>query len=604
MNELNLDHSDKIEDWLAEGIALQAAGDLAGARAMYEAGLVRDPDNAAPYHLLGVILQSERRFADAHRMITLALARAPDSSQAFTHRGFVAMELGWVDEAIVDLRLALMLEKGQFRPAQIALAKCWNLLGQTDKALTEVDEILSVDPTDIEARVLRSDYTIRLFQHEKCLADTEQLLGVPGDALERASTSVASLHCRRAEALRMLRRESEAREAYRDALAAAGNDRRWLMARASALAGLDHMEEALEAITQRLVDAPNDGHARQLRAALLAFLDDRDGALDEIARAEALPVRHADLRFIRGLILLSRGHFGPGWREYEGRFEARDALRPEKQYRRPAWTGRESLIGKSLLVVFEQGFGDTLQFCRFAPQLAKRGGTVALLVQKGLRAVMGGLATSATLYEPGDIGPQPDMVIAMLSVPQALGIRLNTIPADPYLSAPEDRLEAMRSFMGPRLCGRIGIAWAGNPQHAFDRFRSVNVAAMLAAMPANVELWCLQPDVTEADMAVLKADPRVRFAELRDFGETAAVIANVDLVVSVDTSVAHLAGGMGAEVWTLLTVSPDWRWLIDREDSPWYPTMRLFRQSGTRDWMPVLQRIAFELSKRFGSALA
>jgi Tfp pilus assembly protein PilF len=320
-------------------------------------------------------------------------------------------------------------------------------------------------------------------------------------------------------------------------------------------------------------------------------------------QALALQPGMAKLRYDLGLLRLALGDFAAGWRDYELRWEANNTARPG-QPGVPLWQG-EPLAGKHLLLLAEQGFGDTLQFIRYAPLLARQGGTVTLACSRHLSRLMrrvDGLA--AVVDDPGD-EPAVDFQLPLMSLPHRLGTRLETIPADlPYLEAdPADRALWAERLAGPRA-RRVGLVWAGAPRpempwaHEIDRRRSLplSVLAPLGAVP-GVRLISLQMGPPAAQLA--SAPPGLvlenPMTAVTDFADTAAIVANLDLVIAADTAVAHLAGGLGVPVWVLSRFDGCWRWLADRDDSPWYPGLRLFRQQAPGDWASVVADVASAL---------
>ena len=269
----------------------------------------------------------------------------------------------------------------------------------------------------------------------------------------------------------------------------------------------------------------------------------------------------------------------------------------------PLWLGDAPVAGKTVLLHAEQGLGDTIQFCRYAPRVAALGARVVLEVQRPLVDLMKTLAGPAAVVARGDALPDFDLHCPLLSLPLAFGTRLDTIPAEvPYLRAPpgatdwDARLGAKRP--------RIGLVWSGNPGHKRDRDRSIPFYALLPLLDLDATFVSLQKEVRPADAAVLKQTGTVIDAAdaLTTFSDTAALIAALDLLITVDTSVAHLAGALGKPVWVLLPQVPDWRWLLERDDSLWYPSARLFRQNDTRAWGPVIARVRDALSELVAGA--
>jgi len=260
-----------------------------------------------------------------------------------------------------------------------------------------------------------------------------------------------------------------------------------------------------------------------------------------------------------------------------------------RQFSQPLWLGAEPLTGKTILLHSEQGLGDTIQFCRYAPLVAARGGRVVLEVQASLVELLKNLPGVAQVAAKGSVLPAFDMQCPLASLPLAFATRLETIPADiPYLSASAALRDKWRPKIDAGAAGlKVGVAWAGNPNLPNDHIRSIDLQSMTALFATpGVQFFSLQKELREGDAAVLRASPQVaHLGEAMDsFADTAAIISLLDLTISVDTAVAHLAGALGANTWILLPYVAEWRWLLDRADSPWYPTARLFRQPALNDW--------------------
>jgi hypothetical protein len=301
-------------------------------------------------------------------------------------------------------------------------------------------------------------------------------------------------------------------------------------------------------------------------------------------------------RAFRAIALLLKGDYERGLPDYELRLLV-GASRP-RRFDRPAWDGSDP-AGKTILLHAEQGLGDTIHFARYATLLARRGARVVLECQPPLKRLLRSLDGVGDVVAQGDLLPGFDLHRPLASMPLAFNTRLATIPADvPYLQAPADAVERL----GRRLASsggafKVGIVWAGAAGHPNDRKRSVplELLAPLAGIP-NVKLFSLQKGPPAEQLKAPSAPPVEDLArELDDFADTAAAMHHLDLVVSVDTSAAHLAGALGRPVWTLLPFSPDWRWLLGRADSPWYPTMRLFRQPKLGAWRDLFGEVTSKL---------
>lgn len=311
-------------------------------------------------------------------------------------------------------------------------------------------------------------------------------------------------------------------------------------------------------------------------------------------------------RMIKSFKALHAGDYATGWEEYESRIIAAPGVIPNRKFPQPRWYGDTDISGKTILLHAEQGHGDAIQFLRYIPLVAARGARIVVEIHRPLRPFVAAMPEVAELRELGEALPHFDIHCPLMSLPLAFKTTLETIPADiPYLAVPTDRIARWRRRLGPRQRVRVGIAWSGNPDFADDAKRSIPLAdfARILDRP-DCDLHVIQNDVQKRDKALLDglthlSDHSTLFG---DFADTAALISLLDLVISVDTSVAHLAGALGWPTWLLVTEPSEWRWLADRDDSPWYPTMWLFRQQTEGDWGPVLERVDRELTTLLAEA--
>ncbi len=322
-------------------------------------------------------------------------------------------------------------------------------------------------------------------------------------------------------------------------------------------------------------------------------------ALASYEEALRLDPDQADANFNASLTRMCLGDLRRGFKQYEYRWKKKEFGPQRRDYPQPIWTGDQDVQGKTVLLVHEQGFGDTIQFMRYAPLVAARGANVILAVQPVLKAVASTVPGVSAVFGDGDVLPDFDTYCTLLSLPVAFGTALETIPATvPYIWPFEERLAKWRGRVPDNGRLRVGICWAGNSAHLNDRKRSMPLDRLAAALSLpSVDFFSLQKDVGEAQAAILRDHGVVALGQdFTDFADTTAVIAMLDLVVAVDTSVAHLAGAMGKAVALLIPFSPDFRWLLERTDSPWYPTMRIFRQGKIGDWDAPVARLRDELA--------
>jgi len=354
-------------------------------------------------------------------------------------------------------------------------------------------------------------------------------------------------------------------------------------------------QEAIQDFDRALAAQPDHVEALVSRGAALAELMRLDEAMADYAAALRLAPGHAKAQFNRGLIRLLTGDFEAGWPDYERRL---DLAPPPGGLAQPPWDGRTPLAGKRLFLRWEQGLGDTIQFCRYAVVAADRGARVVLSVQDPLVGLLRGLDPRVTVIGAAAPPPAFDLHASPMSLPAVFETTAETVPFKAaYLAADTALTEDLAKGLGPRRRPRIGLVWSGAAGHENDHNRSAPLAALAPLVSAEADWFCLQKDVRDSDAATLAGLPiRVETDAIADFSGTAALIANLDLVISVDTSIAHLAAALGKPTWVLLSTAPDWRWMLNRADSPWYDSVRLFRQTTPRDWTDVVQEVRTELS--------
>ncbi len=452
-------------------------------------------------------------------------------------------------------------------------------------------EILRAEPEHLESLRLLGVLRHQQGRHEEAIALIERALAGEPSSAPALSNLGSALHS--------LGRHAEALAAYDRAIAIGPASAEILNNRGNALQALGRHADALAAYDRALALRPGYARALNHRGAALTALNRVAEAAASFAAATAIEPGYAEAHLNHAFARLALGDCENGWRLLEWRWEVPGFALPGWDVSRPRWSGREDLRGKTLFLHREQGFGDTLQFVRYAPLAARRGARVILGVQPALKALAAGLDGVEQAIAEGEPLPAFDLHCPLMSLPYAFGTTLDTIPAQvPYLAPPPERLAAWRARLGGRRMPRAGIAWAGNPDQANDRNRSIPLAQLLTHLRRpGIEWISLQKEIREPDAAAFAGCGFVDLrAGLGDFADTAAVIALLDLVVAADSAVAHLAGALGKPVWVLLPFAAGWRWMLDRDDSPWYPSARLFRQPAPGDWDAPLERVGRELA--------
>jgi len=566
----------------AQALKLHQQGHLAGAEQLYAAVLSVRPDHFDALHMLGVIKLANGRLGEALQLLANAMRARTPSPQVLVNYGLVLNALTRHQEAIENFDHAIKL-KSKFPEAHNNRGCALTALGRYEEAVESCDRAIVLRPNYAEARFNHAIALERLKRLDEALASYDRALAL------RPNFAEALIN--RGGVLRELERFDEALASCERAIALQPNLAKALATRGNILNGLKRFDEALASYDRVLVAQPDDAEVHYNRGITLTSLKRIEAALASYGRAISLRPDYAEAHWNEALLRLLSGDFSGGWSKYEWRWK-KDASPPTNRiFSKPLWLGEDTIRGKTILLHSEQGLGDAIQFCRYVPLVAARGASVVFEVERGLLKLMNEFAAPAQVISRGYALPDFDFHCPLLSLPLAFGTRLETIPSSvPYLQAPPQTPANWRDRLGPRDRPRIGLAWSGSTLNTRDRERSIVLRDLLPLLEFNATFVSLQKDVRSTDAALLKerSDVLNFVDELRDFSDTAALISELDLVISVDTSVAHLAGAMGKPVWTLVTHIPDWRWLLDRDDSPWYPTMRLFRQPHVGDWQSVI----------------
>jgi tetratricopeptide (TPR) repeat protein len=539
---------------LQEALDQHNRGQLTEAIATYRRILAVWPDQFDTLHYLGVALAQGGKFQEALEPLGRALSVRSDSAVAHNHYGNALAGLSRYAEAIQSYERAIVCDGG-VADSHYNRGVAFMALGQHEAALASYAQANELNPGYAQAHNNRGIV----------LAD-----------LGKLPEALASYEC--------------AIKAYPDFLDA------WIN-RGDLLRRLHRYEESLESNARAVSLGPHHPEAHNGRGATLADLGRYDEAMASYDRAIELNPVSAEAIWNKGLIELSRGDLQQGWRHYESRWRVKSLKLMQRFSDKPQWRG-ESVNQKVVLLHAEQGYGDTIQFSRFCAQVAALGARVVLSVPTALQALLRNLPGVHELVGQ-DKGPAFDLHCPLMSLPSVLGTALGDIPApDRYLQAdPVARARWAERVHKRTQVPTVGLVWSGRPTHQKDFTRSIALQQLLPMIRCPVRWVSLQKEVRPSDREVLANTPAIQRLgeELTDFADAAALIENLDLVITVDTAVAHLAGALGKPVWILLPFVADWRWLQGREDSPWYLTARLFRQSASGDWAPVIERVGGEL---------
>ena len=533
-------------------------------------------------------LHRQGRLDEASRIYQDVLTRAPRNVDALHLLGVASLQAGRVEFGIASIREAIDLN-GSVPALHVSLGNGLRDLGCHVEAVESYDAAISLDPANAQAWHNRGNALLDLGRDEAAIVSFDKAITLRPD--------LAEAHNGRGSALWRLKRPGDAIESYDKAIALRPDLAEAHHNRGNVLPYFNRFDDALASQNTAINLRPGLAEAHGGRGNALWELGRPEEALASYQRAISLKPGYADAYWNASLCLLQLGHFAQGWRLFEWRKRLAAPMGSHVSTR-PAWLGEQDISGKTLLVYWEQGLGDTIQFCRYAPLAATRGARVILRVQATLFELLHGSLPGIDVIPAEQEPPAFDFHCAMMSLPLAFGTTVDTIPSGQrYIQAGSERRALWSRRLGPATKPRIGVVWAGGAAYQGDHKRSIDPAAYQPLFDADVEWICLQKDVTDHDVEVSRRANAPRFfgGELHDFSDTAALIDRLDLVITVDTSVAHLAGAMGKPVWILLPYSADWRWLRDRDDSPWYPAARLFRQRRPGDWADVIERVTGSL---------
>jgi tetratricopeptide (TPR) repeat protein len=585
--------SPTLDALFRDALAHQQAGRFARAEALCDTLLAHAPDHLDAQHLRGVLAIQTGRHDAAITLLEQLVARAPTLALAHKNLGAAYHAAGRPGDAEPCYRRALARDPG--------LVEAHNLLGQLlndterpGEALPHLREAMRLAPRDADAANNLGNALQTLGDLDGAITCYHAAL-IARPALAIAYSNLGSALQRRGHLDAALANYRAALSLAPDDPLAHGNLAGLLGERGDLDAALMHFERSLS------VDPRNATILMGLGSTLYDY-DRIDDAIRSYQAALALRPNFARARLNLGLALLKSGDFARGWAAYAARWDTGDLDHIRRRIAGPRWEGDDP-AGRTILLYGEQGLGDLIQFCRYAPLLAARGARVVLLVDgswQPLHPVLTSLAGVAHVADAlGRTGPY-DCHASVLDLPRLLGTTLDTIPADiPYLAADPARRTRWRAQLGAAEGLRVGLVWAGGTLFAREHLRSPRLAPLLPllALP-GIRWFGLQKGDGRRDLETCAPPPSFTDlgAALDDWADTAAVMDELDLVISSCTAPAHLAGALGRPLWLMLPSMADWRWLADRADSPWYPTARLFRQARRGDWSAVVERLIGELS--------
>ena len=514
-------------------------------------GLVtEDSKSAETYYSLAGMLNKQMRFHEALAAFDTAITIKPDYAEAHNGRGILFVNLNRPAEAIAGFDRAIAL-RPDYAEAHNNRGLVLQDLKRLDEALASFDKALALQPDNSRIHSNRGTTLHEAGRFQEALVSFDRAVALKID--------YAEAHYNRGVVLQDLQR----------------------------------LDEALAAFDAAIALKPDYAAAYNNRGVVLQDLRRLDEAVTSFEKSIALSGGFAEAYVNQSYCFLLMGRFADGWRLHEWRKKTEVPV-GNRSFPQPLWLGKEDVATKTVFVHSEQGLGDTIQFCRYGKLLVEQGAKVAMSVQDPLYPLLKGMSPGIRMLKRAEVPIEFDYHCPLMSLPLALGTLLENIPSEPaYLFADKQQGKTWEARLPSRTKLRVGIVWSGNKNQKNDRHRSIELTTLAPLFSADVQWISLQKELRAGDAPVLQGLPQITRLgeELADFSDTAALIDRLDLVIAVDTSVAHLAGAMGTPVWILLPYNSDWRWLCGREDSPWYPSARLFRQDKLGSWDAVVARV-------------
>ncbi|HVT87838.1 MAG TPA: tetratricopeptide repeat protein [Tepidisphaeraceae bacterium] len=576
---------DLVEAYNNLGVALLNAGRLDESLDISRRAVELGPSISAAQNNLGVVLRNKGMIAESIEAHRKAVDIAPQSTGLWSNLGIALQAGGQLDQAIDAFTKALAIDPNNVDALQNSGA-IFRLQGRLEQASSSFRKALSLLPDDAQALNNLAAVLIDLQQSDEGIELLRRAIAIKPDSAEA--------HDNLGIALREKGLFDQAEQQHRKALAIQPIFPQAERNLGNLLQLSGRLDEAIASYRNAVAQKPNFAEAlSSLGTALIAKSEVAPGT-DAFRQAIAVSPDYALAHFNLSQALLLQGQWLEGWTEQEWRWRARELKLLKPDYAAPMWDGSQ-LNGQTLFLFAEQGFGDAIHFARYIPLAAKRGARVIIGCQAELAQLFRSVDGVEKVITGNDPLPDFDVQCSLLSLPLVFQTTLENLPAEiPYLHADPKPVEKWRQRIGDERRLKVGLAWSGSPIQKNNRNRSLMLETLAPLADQGVRFFNLQKGAASKQAVIPSAGMELTdwTADLVDFSETAALMENLDLIITVDTSVAHLAGALGRQVWVMLAFMADWRWLLDREDSPWYPTMRLFRQPAIGDWISVVKRVA------------
>jgi len=555
----------------------------------YNIIIKNESKNGMAYFNRSVAHEALEQYENALSDINSAIELLPKTAELFFNQGNLLMHLGRHSEAILCYDNAIEL-RNEYAAAYNNRGFSYLQINRHAEAYKNFQRSIELNPDNASAYRSLGILLKILKQTEGALASFEKAINIMPD--------YAAAHNDKGLLLGEIGQYELALDAYNKAIDLQPNFPEAYTNRGCILRKLNRESEALDSCRTAVQLRPD----KALFHYNLGIVEQEFGywhaAIESYTKATQADPNSVDAHWNKALLLLLTGNWPSGWLFHEWRWKKDTFTSPRRGFTQPLWLGEFSIKGKTILLHREQGLGDALQFCRYVPLVKQLGARIILEVPKTLIGLLSKLEGIDEIVEQFKPLPTFDVHCPLMSLPLAFNTTLETVPFPKgYLVAEASHVTRWEELLGKTNRPRVGIAWSGNPKHQNDTIRSLALHQLLPFLPPDFDYYVLQKDVREADIVVLRDQPNIRRfeSEIQDFSDTAALCTLMDLVISVDTSIAHLSGALGKATWILIHTPPEWRWLADRTDTVWYESVRLYRQPSEGDWQSLLAQIEKDL---------
>ena len=611
----------QLQNKLNQAITLHQSNQIDLAKPIYEEILSFHPNNFDALHLLGIALYQSQQFPDSLKLLNKAILINPKYVDAHFNRGIVLGEMKQYEEALNSYNKVILINPKHLY-AHSNRGIVLRNIKRFQEAIESYDRAILLNPNYVDAYSNRGNVLRDMKRYEEALESYDKAIFLnPNyvdahfnrgnvlrdmkryeEALESYDRAIflnprhLNAHSNRGIVLRDMKRYKEALESHDRAIFINPNYINAHANRGNILRDMKRYEEALESYDRAILINPNYVNAHSNRGIVLRDMKRYEEALESYNRAILINPEYVDAKYNKSFMLLEKGEFDEGFQLYEHRWEHHQI---PIRFNQAPWLGDKSIEGKTILIHSEQGLGDTIQFCRYLKMVSALGAYVIFEVEPVLFPLLKQLNGVNEFIQKGESLPEFDYHCPLLTLPLAFKTSLETIPChNAYLKADIDKRKIWEKRLGNSLIPKIGLTWSGSSTHKDDHNRTIELSTLLQYLPSGFEYVSLQKELRDSDIQALNSSSIKFFGDqLNDFSDTAALCDLMDMVISVDTSIAHLSGALGKPTIVLLPFISDWRWLLDRDDSPWYPSMHLLRQKKDSDWDSCLSQLSKIIQK-------